>query len=47
MLATMPPELPFAIASQFANPIHQSVATVGDGGFAMLMVELATAEASS
>ena len=39
MLATMAPGLPFAIAAQFAYPNRQSVAIVGDGGFAMLMAE--------
>lgn len=43
MLATMAPGLPFAIAAQFAYPGRQSVAVVGDGGFAMLMAELSTA----
>jgi pyruvate dehydrogenase (quinone) len=43
MLATMAPGLPFAIAAQFAYPNRQSVAVVGDGGFAMLMAELTTA----
>src|SRR3982751_1204889 len=43
MLATMAPGLPFAIAAQFAYPGRQSVAVVGDGGFAMLMAELTTA----
>jgi pyruvate dehydrogenase (quinone) len=43
MLATMAPGLPFAIAAQFAYPNRQSVAIVGDGGFAMLMAELTTA----
>jgi pyruvate dehydrogenase (quinone) len=43
MLATMAPGLPFAIAAQFAYPSRQSVAIVGDGGFAMLMAELSTA----
>jgi pyruvate dehydrogenase (quinone)/pyruvate decarboxylase len=43
MLATMAPGLPFAIAAQFAYPDRQSVAVVGDGGFAMLMAELTTA----
>jgi pyruvate dehydrogenase (quinone) len=43
MLATMGPGLPFAIAAQFAYPNRQSVAIVGDGGFAMLMAELSTA----
>ena len=40
MLASMGPGLPFAIAAQFAYPARQSVAIVGDGGFAMLMAEL-------
>jgi pyruvate dehydrogenase (quinone) len=43
MLASMAPGLPFAIAAQFAYPGRQSVAVVGDGGFAMLMAELSTA----
>jgi pyruvate dehydrogenase (quinone)/pyruvate decarboxylase len=43
MLATMAPGLPFAIAAQFAYPNRQSVAVVGDGGFAMLMAELTKA----
>jgi len=43
MLATMAPGLPFAIAARFAYPNRQSVAVVGDGGFAMLMAELTTA----
>ena len=43
MLATMAPGLPFAIAAQLAYPDRQSVAVVGDGGFAMLMAELSTA----
>jgi pyruvate dehydrogenase (quinone) len=43
MLATMAPGLPFAIAAQFAFPKRQSVAVVGDGGFAMLMADLSTA----
>jgi pyruvate dehydrogenase (quinone) len=33
----------FAIAAQLAYPGRQSVAIVGDGGFAMLMAELSTA----
>ena len=45
MLATMAPGLPFAIAAQLAYPRRQSVAVVGDGGFAMLMAELSTAVA--
>jgi pyruvate dehydrogenase (quinone) len=43
MLASMAPGLPFAIAAQLAYPGRQSVAVVGDGGFAMLMAELSTA----
>ncbi|HEY3740780.1 MAG TPA: thiamine pyrophosphate-dependent enzyme [Bryobacteraceae bacterium] len=43
MLATMAPGLPFSIAAQFAYPNRQSIAVVGDGGFAMLMAELTTA----
>jgi len=43
MLATMAPGLPYAIAAQFAYPKRQSIAIVGDGGFAMLMAELSTA----
>jgi pyruvate dehydrogenase (quinone) len=45
MLATMAPGLPFAMAAQLAYPGRQSVAVVGDGGFAMLMAELSTAVA--
>jgi pyruvate dehydrogenase (quinone) len=45
MLATMAPGLPYAIAAQLAYPRRQSVAVVGDGGFAMLMAELSTAVA--
>ncbi|WP_407164510.1 thiamine pyrophosphate-dependent enzyme [Bradyrhizobium sp. ORS 111] len=45
MLASMAPGLPFAIAAQLAFPRRQSVAVVGDGGFAMLMAELSTAVA--
>jgi pyruvate dehydrogenase (quinone) len=45
MLASMAPGLPFAIAAQLAYPERQSVAIVGDGGFAMLMAELSTAVA--
>jgi pyruvate dehydrogenase (quinone) len=47
MLATMAPGLPFAIAAQLACPGRQSVAVVGDGGFAMLMAELSTAVAQN
>jgi pyruvate dehydrogenase (quinone)/pyruvate decarboxylase len=46
MLASMAPGLPFAIAAQLAYPDRQSVAIVGDGGFAMLMAELSTAVAN-
>jgi pyruvate dehydrogenase (quinone)/pyruvate oxidase len=42
-LATMACGLPYAIASQVAYPERQCVAFVGDGGFAMLMAEFATA----
>jgi pyruvate dehydrogenase (quinone) len=35
--------LPFAIAGQLAYPDRQSVAIVGDGGFARLMAEMTTA----
>jgi len=45
MLATMGPGIAFAIAAQLAYPGRQSVAIVGDGGFAMLMAELTTAVA--
>ncbi|MBV9559209.1 MAG: pyruvate oxidase [Bradyrhizobium sp.] len=47
MLASMAPGLPFAIAGQLAYPGRQSVAVVGDGGFAMLMAELSTAVAQN
>jgi pyruvate dehydrogenase (quinone) len=43
MMASMGPSLPFAIAGQLAYPSRQSVAIVGDGGFAMLMAEMTTA----
>jgi pyruvate dehydrogenase (quinone) len=43
MLATMAPGMPYAIAAQLAFPARQSVAVVGDGGFAQLMAELTTA----
>jgi pyruvate dehydrogenase (quinone)/pyruvate decarboxylase len=43
MLATMGPGIAYAIAAQLAYPDRQSVAVVGDGGFAMLMAELTTA----
>lgn len=42
-LATMAPALPYAIAAQLAYPGRQSIAIVGDGGFSMLMGEMATA----
>jgi len=42
-LATMAPGLPYAIAAQWAHPGRQVCAFVGDGGFAMLMAEFATA----
>src|SRR5262245_54388947 len=41
-LATMANGLPYAIAAQIAYPQRQVVAFVGDGGFSMLMAELAT-----
>src|SRR5262249_49198979 len=41
-LATMANALPYAIAAQVAYPDRQCVAFVGDGGFSMLMAELAT-----
>jgi pyruvate dehydrogenase (quinone) len=43
MMASMGPGLPFAIAGQLAYPDRQSVAIVGDGGFALMMAEMATA----
>lgn len=42
-LASMAPGLPYAIAAQLAYPGRQSIAMVGDGGFTMLMGEMATA----
>jgi pyruvate dehydrogenase (quinone)/pyruvate decarboxylase len=45
MLASMAPGVCFAIAAQIAYPKRQSIAVVGDGGFAMLMAELSTAVA--
>ncbi|HTT89134.1 MAG TPA: thiamine pyrophosphate-dependent enzyme [Acidimicrobiales bacterium] len=42
-LATMAPGLPYAIGMQHGFPGRQVIAFVGDGGFAMLMAELATA----
>jgi pyruvate dehydrogenase (quinone)/pyruvate oxidase len=41
-LATMANGLPYAIAAQIAYPERQVVAFVGDGGFSMLMAEMAT-----
>lgn len=43
LLATMGAGLPYAIAAAVAYPGRQVVALVGDGGFTMLMGELATA----
>jgi len=42
MLATMAEGLPFAVGAQVAYPGRQVVAIVGDGGFTMLMGEVAT-----
>jgi pyruvate dehydrogenase (quinone) len=42
-LATMACGLPYAIGAQVAYPDRQVVAFVGDGGFTMLMGEIATA----
>ncbi len=42
-LATMACALPYAIAAQFAHPHRQVIAFTGDGGFTMLMGEMATA----
>jgi pyruvate dehydrogenase (quinone) len=39
----MAPGLPYAIAAQLAFPGRQCIAMVGDGGFTMLMAEMATA----
>jgi pyruvate dehydrogenase (quinone) len=41
-LATMACGLPYAIGAKFAYPDRPVVAFMGDGGFAMLMAELAT-----
>ena len=41
-LATMANGFPYAVAAQIAFPNRQVVAYVGDGGFSMLMAELAT-----
>ena len=43
LLATMGAGLPYAVAASVAYPGRQVVALVGDGGFTMLMGELATA----
>src|SRR5256886_8527084 len=42
-LATMAPGLPYTIAAQVAYPNRQCVASVGDGGFSMLMADFVTA----
>jgi pyruvate dehydrogenase (quinone) len=42
-LASMANGLPYTIAAQIAHPKRQCVGFVGDGGFSMLMAELATA----
>jgi pyruvate dehydrogenase (quinone)/pyruvate oxidase len=42
-LATMAPGLPYVVGAQAAYPDRQCVAFVGDGGFTMLMGEIATA----
>lgn len=42
MLASMACGLPYAIAAQMAYPERQVVTFIGDGGFTMLMGELAT-----
>ena len=42
-LATMACGLPYTIAAQVAHPTRQCVGFIGDGGFSMLMAELATA----
>ncbi len=42
-LATMACALPYAIAAQVAHPSRQVIAFAGDGGFTMLMGEMATA----
>ncbi len=41
-LATMACGLPYAVGAQIAHPDRQVVALVGDGGFTMLMGEIAT-----
>ncbi|HEY7154454.1 MAG TPA: thiamine pyrophosphate-dependent enzyme [Gemmataceae bacterium] len=42
MLATMASGLPYAVAGAIAYPGRQVLCYIGDGGFAMLMCELAT-----
>lgn len=42
-LASMANGLPYTMAAQIAYPDRQCIAFVGDGGFSMLMAELATA----
>ncbi|HEV7127846.1 MAG TPA: thiamine pyrophosphate-dependent enzyme, partial [Ktedonobacterales bacterium] len=42
MLATMGNGLPYAVGAAIGNPGRQVVALVGDGGFTMLMGEMAT-----
>jgi pyruvate dehydrogenase (quinone)/pyruvate oxidase len=42
-LATMACGLPYTIAAQVAYPNRQCIGYVGDGGFSMLMAEIATA----
>ena len=42
MLATMANGLPYAVGAAVGNPGRRVVAMVGDGGFTMLMCELAT-----
>ena len=42
-LASMGAGLPYAIAAKIAHPERQVVSVVGDGGFTMLMGEMATA----
>jgi pyruvate dehydrogenase (quinone)/pyruvate oxidase len=43
-LATMASGFPYAMAGQMAYPDRQCVAFVGDGGFSMLMAEMATCQ---
>ncbi len=42
MLATMANGLPYSIGAAIANPGRQIVCLAGDGGFSMLMAEVAT-----